>query len=225
MNEIITINNFYDVASILEALKPIDSYIENFVEDNSYKYNVLCEKIDFYLNEIEEFLFGNELLNPISMRNAIFRKYLYWDYLHCDITFDELISGLSNYSKSKKLQSYLNQKIKIEVDLKNYFNNHLNIKILKKCIYPNCKEGSIIKHCHNIQEEGALRKLDICCEEDMFSLEEYEYYKGHIITIKSKDGISFQIGREGISASATKFYGFCELHDSKVFNPIEQIFF
>lgn len=76
-----------------------------------------------------------------------------------------------------------------------------------KCIYPECNNKSV--YCHVFQQKNILEPIGVNNQIRMFEFQPY-YYGG---TPNYKlSGISESFG----------FYGFCNLHDTKIFKPIEQ---
>lgn len=93
------IQDLNHVKVILDNLKPINDYIDNFLEENTYEYEHACEEIMFQLCEVEGFVIGKEKYNSYSLYLCNMRILTYYDYLKGNINFKELLSELREYSE------------------------------------------------------------------------------------------------------------------------------
>lgn len=80
---------------ILDSLKPTEKYINTLNED-SFEYETLCEKVGDQLCEIDEYLFEKTLINDHYIILADIRIMLYWDYLQSKLSFTKLLNKLND---------------------------------------------------------------------------------------------------------------------------------
>lgn len=92
------IRDLNHVRIILEHLKSINDYIDENLCEGDYEYEDLCENIVMQICEIEEFILGKEIIDSKALFRCDVRMMSYWEYLRNEITFDELMLSLKEYS-------------------------------------------------------------------------------------------------------------------------------
>jgi len=97
------ITSFNIIKDILDSLKPTEEYI-NTLEENSYEYENMCEKVQLYLNEIEDALVGKQEYNMHNLARLDSRLYAYWRYLGNKLTFSNLVKELKSISDELLLE-------------------------------------------------------------------------------------------------------------------------
>jgi hypothetical protein len=90
------------VKFILNSLKPMNEYI-NTLDESSFEYEHLCEKVEEHYLEVDEALIGNELYNQKNIINADIRRMIYWNYIKGEITWKEFVSEIKEYSNKSLL--------------------------------------------------------------------------------------------------------------------------
>jgi hypothetical protein len=85
------------VKYILDSLKPLNRYIDNFPE-NSSEYELLCKKVEDHYLEVDEALIGKEQFNQSNLVNAELRRDTYWEYIKEEISWSEFVSEIKTYS-------------------------------------------------------------------------------------------------------------------------------
>lgn len=97
MRRIIKINNLNDVKEILDSLKPMENYIST-LDENSFEYEDLCERVEDVLIEIEKALIGKQEYNMSNLAKCDIRIFSYWQYLGNKMTFKKLMKELKENS-------------------------------------------------------------------------------------------------------------------------------
>lgn len=90
------------VKFILDSLKPTNEYIDTLKED-SIDYELICEKVEEHYLEIDEALIGKEPYNQNNMINTDMRRITYWDYIKDEITWEEFIEYIKDYTSKDLL--------------------------------------------------------------------------------------------------------------------------
>jgi hypothetical protein len=93
------IKNKEIIKYILDLLKPMNEYIDTLEED-SFEYNQCCDKIADHYLEIDEALFGCELITQKSTSNAMLRSFTYWAYIKGEINWNTFVKRIKKYSNT-----------------------------------------------------------------------------------------------------------------------------
>lgn len=91
------INGLKHAKEILDSLKLTYRKIGSELND-SILQELETEMVGEQLSEIDEFFTGMEKITDNNLINADVRMMAYWNYLKEEITFDDLLHLLKNYS-------------------------------------------------------------------------------------------------------------------------------
>ena len=99
--EIIKADKIININQVRGILNRTRNYIEQYKavlgelsDDEGYD-------IDIQLAEIDDFLFGAEIVDDVSIDNAIRRKIIYYDYLANNYSFEEMLLKLKTSGENE----------------------------------------------------------------------------------------------------------------------------